>query len=110
MDPVSGAIIAKALDGLALRQTFLAQNIANANTENYSPARVRFEDALAQAARTDIDAISALEPSILTDASRSMRLDLELAAASETALRYAALLEIRSRQTGLGRAAIGGGR
>lgn len=110
MDPVSGALIAKALDALSMRQAFIAQNIANASTQNYRPSHVRFEDALAQAAGQDLDAIRSVEPTVHVQQDGSTRLDLQLAEASMTAMRYGALLELRSRQTALTRAAIGGGR
>lgn len=40
--------LSSALDGLALRQQAIAQNIANINTPNYKAKVVSFEDALAQ--------------------------------------------------------------
>lgn len=40
--------LSSALDGLALRQQAIAQNIANINTPNYKAKVVSFEDALAR--------------------------------------------------------------
>jgi flagellar basal-body rod protein FlgB len=40
--------LSSALDGLALRQQAIAQNIANINTPNYKAKVVSFEQALAQ--------------------------------------------------------------
>ena len=40
--------LSSALDGLAARQTAIAQNIANVNTPNYRAKTVSFETALAQ--------------------------------------------------------------
>lgn len=46
-DSVTSVAISSALDGLALRQRAIANNIANVNTPNYHAKRVSFEDALA---------------------------------------------------------------
>ncbi len=111
MDPVSTALITKSLDALALRQAYTAQNIANANTQNYRPASVDFEAALRSAADKSVDAIGHVEPSVRfasADAGE-MRLDLQLATSARTAARYGALVEILSRQMAISRAAVGGG-
>ena len=50
MTPIISAIITKALDGLQLRSTATAQNIANANSPGYRPLSVSFEEELAAAA------------------------------------------------------------
>ena len=47
-DSVTSVALSSALDGLALRQRVIANNIANVNTPNYHAKRVTFEDALAQ--------------------------------------------------------------
>lgn len=108
MDPTITAIIARALDGLSTRSAFIAQNIANANSETYRPVRVEFEDNLRAAAerghdaigQAGIDVIEAPEPN-------EVRLDLELAESATTAMRYRALIDILSRQMALHRAAAG---
>ena len=46
------SIATKALDGLFARQAATAQNIANANSAGYVPVRVKFEEALRDAADT----------------------------------------------------------
>jgi flagellar basal-body rod protein FlgB len=114
MDEVSFALIDKALDGLNLRYLYTAQNIANANTPDYRPVRVSFEDSLRAAASRGPRAIGAVEPRIVTEASLeaepTLRLDLELATASQTAARYRALIEILGRQMALHRSVVTGGR
>lgn len=47
LESVTSAALASAMDGLALRQRTIANNIANVNTPNYHAKRVTFEDALA---------------------------------------------------------------
>jgi flagellar basal-body rod protein FlgB len=47
-DPV-GAVLHSALDGLSYRQRVTADNIANADTPNFTAKRVDFEDSLAGA-------------------------------------------------------------
>lgn len=113
MDQISLALIQRALGGLSLRYDFLAQNIANANTPDYHPVRVSFEEQLAAAAPRGREAILAVEPQVLADTTSDagpMRLDLELAAASQTAMRYRALIDLLGRQFALVRAAAAAGR
>lgn len=111
MDPISLALIEKALEGLSLRQEFIAQNIANANSPSYQPVRVSFEEAL-RGAEQNPDAIRAVTPQITQlDAgdAAEVRLDLELAEASQTAMRYRALTDLLGRQMSLERAVISSG-
>lgn len=113
MDKLSAVLIGKALDGLSVRATIIAQNIANANSATYSPKKVTFEDELRAAVRLGTDAVSNVEPQItVVDqklTSSDMRLDLEMASASQTSMRYAALVDILNRQMQLTRLAIRGG-
>jgi flagellar basal-body rod protein FlgB len=110
MESVSAAVILKAMEGLSTRIAATAENIANANTANYRPLRVSFEDALAAAARTDEAAVDAVKPSITQEplAAGGLRLDLELATDSSTAGRYSALIELLNRQLQLQGVAITG--
>lgn len=113
MDKISEILISKALDGLSMRSTIIAQNIANANSQDYRPQHVSFEAELRAAAMQGPDAIHNVEPKIVqADAkltNSDMRLDLEMASASQTAMRYAALTDILNRQMQLTRLAIRGG-
>lgn len=90
-DSVSYVALNSALDGLALRQRAIANNIANINTPNYLSKRVKFEDELArQVARgngqvTATSAVS-LEPTRLDG--NNVNLDTETLSNIDTALRY----------------------
>ena len=113
MDEISAALIMKMLDGLSLRYQFTAQNIANANSPGYRPVRVSFEESLKAAAPKGIRAIEDTRPMTQYAAgqpdSSEARLDLELASASQTAMRYRALLEVLGRQMALHRALVSQG-
>lgn len=112
MNSAISAIISKALDGLALRSQVTAHNIANVNSEGFRPLSVSFEAALREAAANGEEAVRALQLSIEeTDARETpgVRMDLELATQSETALRYGALVDVLARQLQLQRAVIRGG-
>lgn len=114
MDALSPVLIAKALDGLSMRYQATAQNIANGNTPDYRPIAVQFEDALKAAAdQGDLAAIDRVTPKVV-DAPRprfadELRIDLELATATQTAGRYAALLNLLGRQFSVEEAALKGG-
>jgi flagellar basal-body rod protein FlgB len=113
VDPISAILITKALDGLYARSQATAQNIANANSPGFRPLRVDFEEALRAAARQGPEALRSVGATVgqVPDsaAAGGMRLDLELATASETGLRYAALLDLLGRQLQISRTAIRGG-
>lgn len=114
MSFVTEAVLMKALDGLAVRATVTAQNIANANSPGYRPLAVTFEDALRNAAPRGADQVAAVRPRVtagLDSAGRpELRLDLELATASSTAGRYATLTELLNRQLQLRALAVSGTR
>lgn len=113
------AIAAKALDGLFARQTATAQNVANANSVGYVPVRVNFEAALREAAQalpgdtaqTRLARIQAVVPSLdapLPIDVNTVRLDDEIATASETSARYAMLVGMLDRTLQLRQLAIKG--
>lgn len=107
MDEISAALAVKALDGLYLRYQYTAQNIANANSAGYRPIHVSFEENLRSAASKGAMAIADVRPAVSVDAAGSdMRLDLELSTASQTAMRYRALLDVLGRQMAVHRAVI----
>lgn len=113
MDAITSAIVLRALDGLHRRFAFTAQNIANANSPDYRPVRVSFEDSLRTAAAESPRAVRQSQDRVYIEdpsSSEPMRLDLELATASRTAGRYRALIDILSRQMQLDRAVVSGGR
>ena len=109
MDALSQSLLIKALDGLTARSVATAENIANAGTRGYRPVHVTFERALAEAAGFGPHAVAQVQPRLQPDpAADSLRLDLELAAASTTSQRYAALVEVLNRQLQLQSIAIKG--
>ena len=113
MDQFSAALAIKALDGLSMRAEVTTSNIANAGSPNFRPLTVSFEDALRGAAKSGVDAIQGVAPrtgratgGILGS---DLRLDRELATASTTAMRYAALIEVLNRRLQIERIAVSGG-
>lgn len=114
MDQISSLLVVKALDGLSMRAATIANNIANASSPGYRAMRVSFEDQLQQAARGGEVAVRGVAPQISSapagSADAEVRLDLEMASASQTALRYAALIDVLSRQMQIARAAVQEGR
>lgn len=113
MDGIAAVIINKALDGLALRAQATAQNVAAAGSRDFRPVQVNFEDSLRAAATRGGGAVrdvtlrmTSVAPSPLGS---EPRLDLELATASETALRYQALLDVLGRQMQIARTVVRGG-
>jgi flagellar basal-body rod protein FlgB len=90
-DSVSSSALESALDGLALRQRAIANNIANVNTPGYHAKRVAFEDALARSVQLGDGHAAAttarsLEPT-RTDGN-NVNLDTETLSNVETVLRY----------------------
>ena len=90
-DSVTYVALNSALDGLALRQRVIANNVANINTPNYLAGRVSFEKELATAVRRGDGAVSAhearsLEPTRLDG--NNVNLDAETLLNVDTNLRY----------------------
>lgn len=90
LDSVSTTALSSALDGLALRQTAIADNIANVNTPDYHAKRVLFEDALARSVERGDGRVSArvarsLEPTQLNG--NNVNLDTETLSNIDTVLR-----------------------
>ena len=101
MSNLTSIMALKALDGLSARADVTAQNIANAGTPGYRALKVSFEQALAEAATGGERAIAAVQPRIESDPefeAGGSRLDMQMATASTTSARYAALVEVLSRQ------------
>jgi flagellar basal-body rod protein FlgB len=112
MSGVSQLLAIKALDGLHLRAVAIAENIANSGSGTFRSRSVDFEAELREAAASGVAAIQGYNASISTGSApmrgEDVRLDLEMASASETALRYAALTDILNRQMQLSRLAVRG--
>ena len=114
MDAISATLALKAMDGLLMRQTATAENIANAQTPGYRPLRVTFEEALSAAARNGADAVDAVRPQMVRaepdPMGSGLRVDLELATSAATTGRYGALVEVMNRQLQISALAASGGR
>ncbi len=113
MSEVSQIVTIKAMDALALRQTAIAQNIANSGSQSYAVKSVDFEDALRTAAQQGPDAVkqftARMETTGFAQSGDEIRLDLEMQSASATSMRYAALTDILNRQMQLNRTVVRGG-
>ena len=105
---ISAIAIEKALDCLMLRQAYTAQNIANSGTPDYQSLRVSFEESLKAAAVQGQDAIDNVQAEIVPSGAPGdeVRIDLELATASQTAMRYSSLIEVFGREMAISRAAL----
>lgn len=109
MDDRISAIINKALEGLSMRSVAIAQNVANANSAQYRPVQVSFEEELRAAAAQGPNAVRSVDIKLEQSPSTKLRTDLELAKASATSLRYGALVDVLGREMQLQRLAIRGG-
>lgn len=106
------AILHSALDGLALRQRTIADNLANIETPRFLAGRVDFESSLRRAAAegtapSDAPTVArSLQPTRLNG--NNVNLDEETLSAMETGLRYELTIQaITNRFNGI-RTAIGG--
>ncbi len=113
MPTVAKLAAIKAMDGLYLRASAIAENIANANSQSFHLKSVDFEGELRKAVLAGPQALAQFAPRMTSAMSPvggdDIRLDLEMAGASATALRYNALSDILNRQMQLTRLAVKGG-
>jgi flagellar basal-body rod protein FlgB len=108
-DSVTATALSSALDGLALRQRTIANNIANVNTPNYHARRVAFEDALSKsvsAGSGDVTATTAssLEPTKTNG--NNVNLDTETLSNVDTVLRFQFAAQAANGQFSSMRAAL----
>jgi flagellar basal-body rod protein FlgB len=115
-DPVL-ALLSRALDAAALRQSVHATNVANVDTEGYRRLEVVYSAELQRlnAAAPAVDSNEALawsqaEPEVVESADTRVKLDQEMAQMAENAVRYQALLGAIERTLGLLRTAARDGR
>jgi flagellar basal-body rod protein FlgB len=90
LESVTASALSSALDGLALRQRVIANNIANVNTPDYHAKRVLFEDALATSVEQKSGVVTAevkrsLEPTQING--NNVNLDTETLSNIDTVLR-----------------------
>ncbi|MDJ0319326.1 flagellar basal body rod protein FlgB [Pseudarthrobacter sp. PS3-L1] len=91
LESVTSAALGSALDGLALRQRTIANNIANVNTPNFRAGRVTFEDALASSVargngHAAASVATSLEPTELNG--NNVNIDTETLSNVDTVLRF----------------------
>lgn len=121
---VTSDLVRLALDASQLRLETISNNIANVNTENFSPMRVSFEKQLESYKATLLDRTqdnknTALLKTIslevekestvsIDGVERSVLLDMEMAALSKNVLHYQALLEANSKRGSVIKMAVSG--
>ena len=112
-DDVSSVTLRTALDGLALRQRAIADNISNIETPGYLAKKVKFEEALGAAVSAggspaDVTPTVArsLEPTRLNG--NNVNLDEETLSNVDTGLRYQLALRAMDDKFGLVRDVIKG--
>lgn len=109
------ALLERAIDVSALRQSVHAANIANAAVEGYSRLDVTFDAALTQASlqtsgSPSIAGTVSPETAAVVSTGDAVKLDEEMAAMAKNALRYQILLNAYERSVGSVRLAINEGR
>jgi flagellar basal-body rod protein FlgB len=112
-DDVSSATLRVALDGLAMRQRAIADNIANIETPGYLARKVKFEEALGAAVASGQapesvrpNVARSLEPTRLNG--NNVNLDEETLSNVDTGLRYQLALRAMDDKFGLVRDVIKG--
>ncbi|MGO4690022.1 flagellar basal body rod protein FlgB [Glaciibacter sp. 2TAF33] len=108
-DSVTATALSSALDGLALRQRTIANNIANVNTPDYHAKRVAFEAALAKSVsagdgHAPATTASSLEPTNTNG--NNVNLDTETLSNIDTVLRYQFATQAANGQFSTMRAAL----
>ncbi|MBY8825553.1 flagellar basal body rod protein FlgB [Sphingomonas colocasiae] len=105
-------IAAKALDGLSMRMTAIAQNLANVNSPRFQPVKVDFEAALSRAAAQGPEAVKSLTFDFVADKAfgpgDDRRIDLQIADAAATASKYMSLVDLIGRRMAIHQALTGG--
>ncbi|WP_372788439.1 flagellar basal body rod protein FlgB [Paraconexibacter sp.] len=104
-----------AMHGASVRQSAIAQNVANVNTPGYRRQDVSFESQLGAALRAnDRDALRSLSPAPAVDQAAPVRadgnsvdMDTEAAGQARNGLTYAALVAVYKARTTILQSAIG---
>ena len=108
---ITSQLVKAALDVASLRHEVIANNIANANTQDFSPKKVGFEEYLKEASlgigdqqinieRTDIQQIlqNVMDGNTVETSGDKVELDMEMTKLSENVIKYKALLEGLSKR------------
>jgi flagellar basal-body rod protein FlgB len=108
-------VLERAMSGAALRQTVLADNLANANTPGFKRSDVDFQDTLAQALG-GAHPLAAVDFAPQQDTSTSQRadgnnvdVDVEMANLSQNSVGYQALVAVAHTRLAQLQSVIGGG-
>jgi flagellar basal-body rod protein FlgB len=118
IEPTTLALVSKALNAAVMRQAVHAHNIANANTEGFSPAKVSFEaqlsqvrDALGRGDRlSEADLRDSVASVVDAPAGTRVELDTEVAALAHNSLHYQALVKALDRQLSMMSLAVSDGK
>jgi flagellar basal-body rod protein FlgB len=118
IEPVTMALVSKALDAATVRQAVHANNIANASADGFAPSRVSFEahmsqvrDALARGDRLAASDVSEIQASIETlGVDTKVELDTEISALARNGLHYQALIKALDRQLSMMSMAVSDGK
>lgn len=122
IESVTTAALSAALDAASRRHGLVAANIANANTQGYTPSRLSFSETLADARATfaekgwiapaHVDAIGGAAQALVAPAAQDdkVQLDLEMADLAQNAVHFQALTQALSRHLGMLAAAAADGR
>jgi len=111
-DSVSFSAINSALDGLALRQRVIANNVANINTRDFHAGRVEFETALASAVQDGYGTVAATEGESAEPTNtngNNVNLDTETLQNIDTNLRYQLATQAVDQEFSFMRIATGSG-
>ncbi|MCU1692936.1 MAG: flgB [Frankiales bacterium] len=109
-DRTQGAL-ERAMDGVALRQRVMSQNVANAMTPGYQAQKVEFEGALADALRGGEDA-GGVSPTVSgtgaanREDGNNVELETEATGLMRNGLQFDALVQATSYRLGVLRAAV----
>jgi flagellar basal-body rod protein FlgB len=101
----------RAMDGTALRQRVMSQNVANAMTPGYQAQKVEFEGALADALRNG-ESPQSVTPSVTgtgapqNEDGNNVELETEATGMMRNGLQFDALVQATSYRLGVLRAAV----
>ena len=110
----TGSVIYAALNGLAVRQRVIANNVANVETPGFIAGRVSFEDSLRaavadgdSATTTSVATLSSTDPVNVNG--NNVSIDNEVVSLTKTDLAYQLMIQALNQKFGLLRTALGGG-
>ena len=122
LNPVTNAIVRMALDASVVRHSAISTNIANANTQGFTPLRVSFEDQLStektallerREGATELARLNSMQPRVElgdTSISGKVLIDREMVELSKNTLHYQALIKAMGKNTAILNMAINDGR